>query len=181
MQTQAQLEAENAKLKARIQELEALNKWYVEQLKLSRQKQFGASSEKSRRDDLAQLNLFNEAESERRPFVDEPDTQTVAYQRKKGKRGENIKNLPVEVIEYTLPAAEQACPQCGEDLHVMSKEVRKELKIIPARVKIIEHVSYVYSCRNCEKQILRRLLLQPVHPKHCCLRAWCPPNSWLTS
>jgi transposase len=33
----------------------------------------------------------------------------------------------------------------------MSKEVRKELKIIPAKVSVVEHVSYVYACRNCEK------------------------------
>jgi len=165
LQTQAQLEAENAKLKARIQELETLNKWYAEQLRLSRQKQFGASSEKSQRDDLAQLNLFNEAEAERQPFVAEPDTQTITYQRPKGKRGENIKHLPVEVIEHTLPAEEQACSQCGEDLHVMSKEVRKELTIIPARVKVIEHVSFVYSCRNCEKTNIETPVITAVAPK----------------
>ena len=31
------LEKENASLKSRVQELELLNKWYTEQLKLSRQ------------------------------------------------------------------------------------------------------------------------------------------------
>ena len=81
MNTQAQLEAENAKLKARVQELEILNKWYEEQLKLSRQKKFGSSSEKSQRDDLAQLNLFNEAEAERQPLTPEPDTQTFGLPR----------------------------------------------------------------------------------------------------
>ena len=165
MQTQAQLEAENAKLKARVQELEALNRWYAEQLKLSRQKRFGASSEKSQREDLEQLNLFNEAEAEHQPFVPEPDTQTVTYQRKKGKRGETIQNLPVEVIAYTLPEEEQSCPQCGDDLHVMSKEVRKELTIIPAQVKVIEHVSYVYSCRNCEKTNIETPVITANAPK----------------
>lgn len=33
----------------------------------------------------------------------------------------------------------------------MKKEVCKELKIIPTQVKVIEHVTYVYSCRNCDK------------------------------
>lgn len=165
LQKKAQLEAENAKLKARIQELEAMNNWYVEQLKLSRQKQFGASSEKSQRDDLTQLNLFNEAEAERQPFVAEPDVQTISYQRQKSKRGENIKHLPVEVIEYTLPAEEQTCPQCKEALHVMSKEVRKELTIIPAKVKVIEHVSYVYSCRNCEKTNIETPVITASAPK----------------
>jgi transposase len=145
------LEKENTALKARVQELEALNNWYMEQLKLSRQKQFGQSSESSKRDDLEQLNLFNEAEADRQPFVAEPEVETISYQRKKNRRGENIKSLPVEVIEYKLPEDEQACPKCGDLLHIMSKEVRKELTIIPAKVKVLEHVSYIYSCRNCEK------------------------------
>jgi len=165
MQTIEQLEQENIALKARIQELEALNNWYTEQLKLSRQKQFGSSSESSKRDDLEQLNLFNEAEAERQPFVAEPDTETISYQRKKGKRGENIKHLPVEVVEYKLPEDKQACPQCGEPLHVMSKEVRKELTIVPAKVKIIEHVSYIYSCRQCENHEIETPVITAQAPK----------------
>ena len=31
------------------------------------------------------------------------------------------------------------------------KEVREELKIIPAKALIVQHVRYTYSCRNCEK------------------------------
>ena len=151
MQAQEKLEDEITVLKKRVEELEALNKWYMEQLKLLRQKQFGASSEKSKRDDQEQLNLFNEAEAERQPLVAEPELETISYQRKKGKRGDNIKHLPVEVIEYTLPEDEQSCSACGTAMHVMSKEIRKELTIIPAKVKVIEHVSYVYSCRSCEK------------------------------
>jgi len=165
LKTQAQLEAENAKLKARVQELEILNKWYEEQLKLNRQKQFGSSSEKSQRDDLAQLNLFNEAEAERQPFMTEPDTQTISNQRQKGKRGESIKHLPVEVIEYTLPETDQSCPQCGEALHVMSKEVRKEVTLIPAKVKGIEHVNFVYSCRSCEKTNIETPVITADAPK----------------
>lgn len=165
MPAQEQLESEITTLKARVQELEALNKWYMEQLKVLRQKQFGASSEKSNRDDLEQLNLFNEAEAERQPVTIEPDVETISYQRKKGKRGENIKNLPVEVIEYTLPDEEKSCPVCSEELHVMSKEVRKELTIIPAKLKVIEHVSYVYSCRNCEKSDIETPIITAIAPK----------------
>jgi hypothetical protein len=137
------LVAENEALKARVQELEALNNWYMQQLKLNRKKLFGASSESSRYDGIEQLNFFNEAESERKPFAEEPTSETITYQRKKGNRGANLKNLPVEVIEYTLPESEQSCPKCGESLHVMSKEIRKELKIVPAKVSVVEHVSYV--------------------------------------
>lgn len=33
----------------------------------------------------------------------------------------------------------------------MGKEIRRELIIIPALVKILEHVRYAYSCRHCEQ------------------------------
>lgn len=32
----------------------------------------------------------------------------------------------------------------------MGKEIRRELKIIPAQAVIVEHINYVYACRNCE-------------------------------
>lgn len=165
MQTQAQMEKEISVLKARIQELEALNNWYVQQLKLSRQKLFGQSSERSQYEGIDQLSLFNEAEADRQPFTQEPDLETINPPRKKGKRGDATKHLPVEVIEYKLSGEESDCPQCGEELHVMSKEVRRELTIIPAKVKVIEHVSYVYSCRNCEKHDIETPVITAPAPK----------------
>ena len=166
MPSQEDLQKENQALKARVQELELLNKWYMEQLKLSRQKQFGASSERSQYEDTAQLNLFNEAEAERHPFVPEPEAENiVTTQQKKRKRGEKYKSLPIESIEYRLSEAEQACPNCNNSLHEMSKEVRKELTIIPATVKIIEHVRYVYSCRYCESNEIQTPVLTAPAPK----------------
>jgi len=172
MQTKLQLQEEVSALKAllkdsnkQLQELEALNNWYMQQLKLNRKKLFGSSSESSKYDGIEQLNFFNEAEAERKPFTEEPTSETVTYQRKKGKRGSSLKNLPVEVIEYTLPESEQSCPKCGETLHVMSKEVRKELKIIPAKVSVVEHVSYVYSCRGCEKNNIETPVITAKAPK----------------
>ena len=32
----------------------------------------------------------------------------------------------------------------------MSQQVRRELEYIPAKLEVVEHVTYVYSCRNCE-------------------------------
>ena len=61
-----------------------------------------------------------------------------------------LENLPVETIEYRLSEEEQVCSCCGGKLHEMSTEVRQELKYIPAEVKVVKHVRYVYSCRHCE-------------------------------
>ena len=57
------LEQQNAELNARV-------KWYEEQYRLGRQKQFGASSEKTSPE---QINLFNEAEDIADPETKEPD------------------------------------------------------------------------------------------------------------
>lgn len=133
-----------------IQELSAKLKWYEEQFRLSQQKRFGASSEKAQAD---QINLFDEAEQEANSKVVEPTVEEITYKRRKqkGKNDKMFADLPVEVIEYRLTDEEQVCPQCNGHLHEMSKEVRKELQIIPAQVKVVEHVRLVYACRNCQK------------------------------
>ena len=37
-------------------------------------------------------------------------------------------------------------------MHIMGHDTRKELEIIPAEVRVIEHVREVYSCRRCEHE-----------------------------
>ena len=58
----------------------------------------------------------------------------------------------METIEHFLSEKEQSCPECGEALHIMGKQIRRELKLIPAKAVIVEHIKYVYSCRECEKK-----------------------------
>lgn len=57
----AENNTEIAELKARVSELETLVKYYEEQFRISKHRQFGASSEKSEYD-FTQLSIFNEAE-----------------------------------------------------------------------------------------------------------------------
>jgi transposase len=47
----------------------------------------------------------------------------------------------------------------------MKKEIRKELVIIPAEAKIIEHVTYSYSCRNCDKNGTEGYIKEASHPR----------------
>jgi Transposase and inactivated derivatives len=174
MPTIQELQAEITALKAQatkrdedIQKLQKLNDWYAQQLKLNRKKMFGSSSEKGEYAGMEQLNFFNEAEAERGVLNPEPTVETITYKRnkKKGSREKLLEQLPVEVIEYTLPENEQNCPKCGNALHVMSKEIRKELKIVPAKVSVIEHVSYVYACRNCDKNDVETPIITASAPK----------------
>jgi len=149
VQTIENLQAEVELLKDEKASLELKLKWFEEQHRLHLNKLYGTSSEKT---STEQLSLFNEAESEAKPEVPEPTIEEITYKRKKkqGQREEMMKDLPVETIEYHLPEEEHTC-DCGNQLHIMSKEVRKELKIVPAQVSVVEHVQYVYSCRDCEK------------------------------
>ena len=160
-QKQLEIEALKSKLKAqeeKLASLEKLNQWYIEQLKLRQQKKFGASSEKAGQDQISIadvfFDLFNEAEVLREPIAAEPDVIAVIpeHKRKKSKRGSKFDTLPVETEEYKLSDNEKVCDVCGGPLTEMKKEIRKELVIIPAQVKVIEHVTYVYSCRNCDKE-----------------------------
>lgn len=162
------LEQQNAKLEQQVAELNAKLSWFEEQFRLSQQKKFGASSERTNPD---QLELFNEAEAEADPSKEEPTVETVTYQRKKqrGQRETMLESLPVETIEYRLTEEEQACSCCGGALHEMSTETRQELKIIPAEVKVVKHVRFVYACRRCEREdintpVVTAPMPRPVYP-----------------
>ncbi len=149
----AEKQTEIAMLKARVSELEHLVKYYEEQFRISKHRQYGASSEKSEYD-FAQFSVFNEAELFADANVPEPELVEVEKHYHKRTRLTTDKlpeNLPVEVVEHDLPEAEQVCPECGGQLHVMGRDTRRELVIIPAQVKIREHVRKIYACRECEK------------------------------
>jgi transposase len=136
---------------ARIAELEALIKFYEEQFRLAKHRQFGSSSEKS---EYEQFSFFNEAEATADANVPEPELAEIKRHFRKRKRLTNNRlpeDLPIEVVEHDLDVSEQICPECGGELHVMGREKRRELVIIPAQVKIREHIRKVYACRDCEK------------------------------
>lgn len=108
----------------------------------SQQKRFGAASERTHPE---QLRLFNEVESEADPARGEPTMETITYRRRKqrGQREVMREDLPVETVEYHLPEQDRTWPSCSGPLHAMSTEVRQELKIIPAEVKVVKHVRHV--------------------------------------
>lgn len=155
-----QLQEENHKLQEKISMLEhqqaelmAKLNWFEEHYRLDQHRLYGRSSEKTVYPE--QQSLFNEAEalSDVKPEVPEPTLEEITYKRKKkqGHREEMLKDLPVETIVYELPEEEQTCGQCGSQMHVMSKEIRREIDVIPPQVKVKEHVRLVYGCRTCEE------------------------------
>jgi len=149
-----------------IAELTAKIAWYEEQFRLSCQKRFGPSSEKTSPE---QIDLFNEAEdiAVSPNEAKEPEIETITYQRRKkqaGQREDKLKDLPVEVIEYRLPEEEQVCPCCQGALHEMSTQVRQEIAVIPPQIKVVKHVQYIYACRRCEKEDISTPIIKAEMP-----------------
>jgi transposase len=141
----SQLKNENARLTDEAAKLQLLVNYYVEQLRLAQHRQFGASSEKT---ELSEpLGLFNEAET-----LAEETTSYTRKKKRKGKREAFYEGLPTEQVIHELPENERTCRDCGGSLHVCKQEVlRREVEIIPAQVRAVEHIQMVYGCRNCEK------------------------------
>jgi transposase len=130
--------------------LERQVEWFLSQLRLSKHKQYGASSEQT---DSNQISIFNEAETTADLTQPEPEiTEVKAHYRRRTRLTTDKlpEDLPIEVIEHKLPKQDRDCPECGSGLHTMGKETREEIKIIPAKAIIVRHVRHIYACRNCE-------------------------------
>jgi hypothetical protein len=110
-------------LKAEIKQLEAQVQWLMEQLKLARHRQFGASSEKTSSD---QLSLFNEAEATADPTVTEPEIEQAIPRRRKqkGKREKDFSGLPTDQVVHELSENERICPACGGTCTPMKAQFR---------------------------------------------------------
>ena len=134
-----------------VDEMTEKLKWYEEQFRLLKHHRFGASSEK--RSD--QMDLFNEAESilDSLGLDEEKIEETLTYQRKKPGRKPLSKHIPREIIRHELPESERVC-QCGHVLHEAGEDTSEQLEIIPAQIKVIEHVQVKYGCRACENGMI---------------------------
>ena len=140
--------------KTRITELESQVEWFMEQLRLLRKRQFGASSEQTKEQLDGQLSLmFNEAEAYAAPPGPKKVTHVAAHTRKQSGSVKDVvpENIPVEVIEHRLSEEDRVCPQCGETMQEIGKEVRETLVLKPAEAVLRQDVYYTYACKNCEK------------------------------
>src|SRR5699024_4558090 len=117
------------KLEMEKEALEAKLKWYEEQFRLSQQRRFGSSSEKT---NLLQRSHSNEAEHTAAPALDELTVQQTTHQRTKqrAQRAQKLETMPTETIEYPLPTEEQDWSCCGGELHEISTEARIEIEAI---------------------------------------------------
>ena len=162
------LSHENSVLKQQVAQLEASLTSMQEQLQLLLQQRFGSSSEKV---NPKQISLFDEADKGcvAEEEAAEPEYETVpSYQRQTNKsrnKEDNIDKLPVEEIDYRLTQEQCTCPVCNHELHEMSVQTRREIKIIPAQAVVVKHNQYLYSCRNCERQGISVPVIKADMPK----------------
>ena len=163
------LEAEHARLEAKLATIEQeqaqvitsltlQNEWLLEQLKLSKKKLFGRSSEQAEQLVMDQLSLtMNEAEAYifGMNSAGKAPVTVKAYERKR--QSGNVLDVvpegtPAEVVEHRLPENERICSACGSEMVEIGKEVRRSLMMKPAKFWVREDVYYTYACKNCEQE-----------------------------
>lgn len=172
------LEKQNATLVQQNKELLARLQFLEEQFRLAQKRRFGPSSERTVPGQLQMI--FNEIEAEAKPEEPEPKLQTIGtYKRKKTrrKRSVTLEGLPTEQIHYTLPEEAQVCPQCTNQLHEMSTQTSAELQVIPAQLKVIEHVQHIYACRHCEHSEVRTPIVTAPMPQRPISGSYASPSA----
>ncbi|MDD4369294.1 MAG: IS66 family transposase, partial [Oscillospiraceae bacterium] len=125
----------------------------MEQLRLSRHRQFGSKSEQTPADDYVQLSLFDEPEVYSTPDQAEPTMAEIvqSYKRRKKAATERLpEDLPVEIIDDTLPESARHCGACQAPYVNIGVETRDTLKLAPAKAYILRERRHVYACKACE-------------------------------
>ena len=148
----------NESQEKRLIELNSKMDLLLEQLSIATQKKFGRSSEKIEWEDQLVM-CFNEAEvTISNLYVIEPTFEEItpkSYKRQKtkGKREEDLKDLPVKIIEHTL-SDEILKNQFGDKWRRLPDEVYKRLTFHPATFEVEEHHVGVY-CGADNQTILK--------------------------
>lgn len=157
--------------RAEYEELKLQNQWLLEQLGLAKKRQFGTSSERLQEGLMDQLSLMaNEAEAYAYGTKNATAEQVAVKAHARKRQSGNVLDIvpegtPTEVVEHRLSEGERTCDVCGTVMEEIGKEVRRSLKMEPARFWIREDVYYTYACKQCEAETgegnLRKTPKQP--------------------
>lgn len=118
-----------------------------EKIDLMQQRRFGKKTEANL---PKQYVLFDAPESvEIKPAI--TTTKVLAHERKKSEgRRIDVSKLLRERVVHDLADEDKHCKCCGNALEKIGEDTSEQLKYIPAKVMVIEHVCPKYTCRNCE-------------------------------
>jgi transposase len=139
----------------RNEALSAENSWLIEQIKVSKKKMFGQSSESGILAEEEQLSmLMNEPETFSGSDTAEPGLEEARIcaprKKRKGDKKAKIRHLPVKQTDYILSEEDRICKRCGNVLHEMKKEVRDEITYVPPKFYVKRSVRHIYACRSCD-------------------------------
>jgi transposase len=135
-----------------------------EYIRLLKSQRFGASSERSHRD---QLGLFNEAEAivAGGPDAEEDEAEVSVAAHTRAKRGRRPLPawMPREEILHDLPEEEKVCPEDGTRLVEIARESSEQIEFVPATARVLVHVRPKYGCPRCKTGVhLAPLPPQPI-------------------
>lgn len=146
-----------------LSQLDANMERLIEQIADANNQRYGRSSEKL--DVVAgQLELeliFNETEAlTETVYVVEPaEEDVIQISRRKGKRGEDLKDHPVEVIPHTLSDEKLQGLFSPDGWKRLPDEVYKRVRVQPAVYTVEEHHVAVYAGRD------NQTIVKADHPK----------------
>ena len=124
----------------------------LEEFKLEKSRIYGASSEKN----IYQSDLFDEAGIDLVGELKDQLEDTIdvdGYQRKKHPVRKPIpKDMPREVVVYDIPEHEKICG-CGAHLVRIGEAISEQIKYIPAKLSVVQHVRPKYACKPCQENV----------------------------
>lgn len=116
---------------------------------------FSRRSEKRAVDPEGMQPLFDEVEQteledNEADKIEQTEPEEPAKRKKKNSVRKTLPaNLPRERREHDLSEEAKQCPIHGVALARIGEKLREELEVIPAKVKVIEHVTFSYKCPCC--------------------------------
>jgi transposase len=138
--------SELAKAKSELQHALNVNKILEEKIKLLNQKQFGKSSESYKSIDLELVfDDVDLTESPKEEAPSEKETITVESFKRKKTVG--------EIITHDLSESEKICACCQSPLNYIGDDVSEKIELVPAIVKVVEHITKKYACNTCKSAI----------------------------
>ena len=151
MQTRAELEQENAQIRAQLLAKDAFIDQLKEALILERNRQFAKATESLR---SLQSELFDESEIESQEIeiVNDGAIDVPAHKRKRRGRKVLPEDLPRIDVVYDLSDEDKVCPHDGHALKEISAKTSEQLDIVPMKIQVIRHIRKQYACPCCEKQ-----------------------------
>ena len=118
------------------------------------------------------LQLLYGVKSEKNKLPEKPDAQLASTPSTSAKSNPESKSntskangrrplpadLPRVQVKHDVPEEQQGCPCCSLKMQRMGKVVTEQLECEPAKLYVIEHIRFKYSCQRCKDNIVTAAL-----------------------